>query len=51
MKLMQGAASLACWNRSHAGRPDADEHLDELPRGDREESHPGLADDRAGPYP
>jgi hypothetical protein len=31
---------------AHSGSPDADEHLDEVRAGDREERHPGLARDR-----
>ena len=33
---------------AHAGRADADEHLDEVGAGDREERHAGLARDGAG---
>ena len=33
---------------AHAGRADADEHLDEVGAGDREERHLGLAGDRLG---
>ena len=33
---------------AHAGGADADDHLDELRRRDREERHVGLAGDRAG---
>ena len=33
---------------AHPGRADADEHLDEVRTGDREERHPGLTGDRAG---
>jgi hypothetical protein len=40
MKMMQGEFCLACSKRS-----DADEHLDEVGAGDREERHPGLAGD------
>ena len=48
MKMMQGLAALACSNRSRTRRrADADEHLDEVGTGDREERHGRLAGDRA----
>ena len=49
MKMMQGLFCLACSKRSRTRRgADADEHLDEVRSGDREERHAGLAGDRAG---
>ena len=49
MKMMQGLAFLACSNRSRTRlAPDADEHLDEVRAGDREERHAGLAGDGPG---
>jgi hypothetical protein len=44
MKMMAGACFFACSNRSRTRRgADADEHLDEVRTGDREERHARLA--------
>jgi len=49
MKMMHGACFFACSNMSRTARgTDADEHLDEIRTGDREERHLGLAGDRLG---
>ena len=46
---MQGACFLRLLEHvAHPRRADADEHLDEIRAGDREERHVGLAGDRAG---
>jgi hypothetical protein len=44
MKMMAGACCAGLLEQvAHPRRADADEHLDELAAGDREERHPGLA--------
>ena len=48
MKMMQGRVLLGLLEQvAHARGADADEHLDEVGAGDREERHAGLARDRA----
>ena len=49
MKMMQGACFLGLLEHvAHARGADADEHLDEVGAGDREERHLGLAGDGLG---
>ena len=49
MKMMQGAWRLALLEQvAHPARADADEHLDEVRAGHREERPPGLAGHRLG---
>ena len=49
MKMMQGAFFLRLLEQvAHAAGADADEHLDEVGAGDREERHVRLAGDGAG---
>ena len=49
MKMMAGALLARLLEQvAHPRRADADEHLDELGAGDREERHPGLAGHRLG---
>ena len=48
MKMMHGRVLLGLLEHvAHARGADADEHLDEVGAGDREERHLGLARDRA----
>ena len=48
-KMMHGAVLLGLLEQvAHPGGADADEHLDEVRAGDREERHAGLAGDGAG---
>ena len=49
MKMIAGAFCARLLEQvAHARGADADEHLDELGAGDREERHLGLAGDRLG---